>query len=135
MNYQTYTRFFVFALIGILASISISSAQDTNPAQRRGQGGGQFIAMEKQMVLDSIPDLNEDQKLIINAVYDDYEKSLASVRSEATGEREVMREKMTGIRDSKNEAMKAVLSEKQYAKYEVLLTRRRSQMQNRRPNN
>ena len=135
MNYQIHTRFFISTLLGILGSISISSAQETNPPQQRGQRGGQFVAMEKQMVLDSISGLNDDQKLIIQVIYDDYEKSLTSARSEATGDREAMREKMTGIRDGKNEAMKAVLSEEQYKEFEAMLARRRSQMQNRRPNN
>ena len=126
--------FFLFAIM-TFCSFSISQAQDANPPQQRGPRGGQFTAMEKQLVLDSISDLSDDQKLIIESIYTDYESAINEARVDATGDREAMRNTMLAIRDSKNEALQAVLSEVQYKEYEALIARSRERMQGRRQRN
>jgi hypothetical protein len=126
--------FFLFAIM-TFCSFSISQAQDANPPQQRSQRGGQFAAMEKQLVLDSLQDLSNDQKLIIESIYTDFEAAINEARAGATGDREAMRSTMMGIRDSKNEALQAVLSEEQYKEYEALIVRSRERMQSRRQRN
>ena len=99
------------------------SAQPQNPG---GPGGrrdpGAMVKAEKQLVLDSISGLNDDQKLIIDQIYQDYESSFAKARETMTPDnREAARATMTAIRDSKNEALQAILTEEQFGKYQALM--------------
>lgn len=104
-----------------------------------GQGGGRqfdpakMVAAEKQLLLDSIGGLNDDQKLIINAIYNDYEAAFVAARENMDPDnRAAMRESMVKIRDEKNEALQAVLTEEQYKAFDEMLTRRRERAQQRR---
>lgn len=122
MNYIKKT---LLVVIGVLtAQMAI--------AQRGGGQGGQrpdpeeMVKREKTLVLDSISTLSEDQKMLIDMVYEDYAVSLKSVFEGASGgNREGMREKMQAVRATKDESLKGILSEEQNTKYKALTANRR----------
>jgi Spy/CpxP family protein refolding chaperone len=104
-----------------------------------GPGGGgrnpsQMVEAEKEMVLDSLTNLNDDQKLIINEIYKDYEASITQLRASNSDDREAMRQQMTKLRDGKNESLEAILTEEQFVEYETLMAAVREQMRARRNN-
>jgi len=115
------------------------------PIESFSQGGGgggprrdpsEFVAIEKQIILDSLAGLNKDQKLIIEEIYKDYEKSITIIRANADPDnREAMRTNMTAIRDGKNESLKAILTEEQYQQFDAIMKVRRENMSQRRRNN
>lgn len=115
------------------------------PIESFAQGGGgggprrdpsEFVAIEKQIILDSLAGLNEDQKIIIEEIYKDYEKSITTIRANADPDnREAMRTNMTAIRDGKNESLKAILTEEQYQQFDAIMKARRENMGQRRRNN
>ena len=113
------------------------------PNEAFSQGGGgarrnltEVIAKEKQLVLDSVSGINEDQKLIIEEIYKDYEESMAKLRANADPDnREAMRIDMMAIRDRKNDSLKAILTEEQFLQYEAIMKVMREKMGQRRRNN
>lgn len=123
----------LFSLFFVL--ISYAFAQ-----QGQGRRGGNRVdptAMankEKQLVLDSIPSLTEDQVQLLEFVYAQYAESLTTAREEvrASGDREGMREKMQSIRKEKNEGLKDIFSEDQMTTYKALMETARQNMQQRR---
>jgi hypothetical protein len=113
-------------IIGIFIQPISASAQG---GQRQRMDPAQMVAAEKQIVLDSITDLNDEQKLIINEIYKDYEESLTTMRASADqGNREEMRAAMTSLRNEKNESLKAILTEPQYLKYDAMMKAIREKM-------
>ncbi len=123
----------------ILLIIVVFSAllQPLSSFAQGGQGPrrdpGQMVAAEKKIILDSIDGLNEEQKLIINEIYKDYEQSMTTMRANADPDnREAMMSGMTTIREGKNESLKAILTEAQYIRYESLMKAVREQMGQRR---
>lgn len=122
----------LFLLILAIVFPSILMAQG-GPGMGRQFDPAQMVAAEKQLLLDSIQGLNDDQKLIINAIYDDYESAFTKARENMDPDsRQAMRESMMKIRDDKNEALQAVLTEEQYKAFNEILKRRREQAQQRR---
>ena len=124
-------------LLGL--SIIFSLAATTSMAQGGGPGGGnrsnpaEMVAKEKQMLLDSIPSINEDQRVILDIIYTDYETEISNQRANANPDnREAMRTQMRTIRDQKNESLKAILTEDQYKKYNALMKSMRNQAGQRR---
>lgn len=115
------------------------------PTQSFSQGGGgggprrdvsELIASEKQIVLDSLTGVNDDQKLIIEEIYKDYGESMKTLRANANPDnRESMRTDMTALRDGKNESLKAILTEEQYQQFDAIMKARREKMDQRRRNN
>jgi hypothetical protein len=104
-----------------------------------GPGGGRqfdperLVAAEKKLLLDSITGLNDDQKLIIEAIYDDYGSALTSARENMSPDnREAMRKTMIELRDKKSQALKEILTDEQMKSFEAMLERRRAQMRQRR---
>ena len=119
-------------LLGFAIIFSLTAT--ASMAQGGGPGGGgrpnpaQMVAKEKQMLVDSIPSINEDQKVILEVIYTDYETELSNLRANANpNDREAMRTQMRTIRDQKNESLKAILTEEQYKKYSALMKTMRDQ--------
>ncbi|UII25492.1 hypothetical protein LVD15_19605 [Fulvivirga maritima] len=81
------------------------------------------IDEEKKEVLQEITDLNDDQKLLIEEVYEQFKASLKNTMS--TGERGEMREKFQDIKTEKDNAIKDVLNEDQFKLYEELMQKRK----------
>lgn len=124
-----------YPLILLFCSLLVV-ANAQNPGPRPGGQGrdpAKMIAMEKQMLLDSIAGINTEQKLIIDQIYVDYEASLLKMREEMqnSGDREAMREQMMGIREGKEEALKAIFTAEQYSEYERLMKEARERMRER----
>ena len=123
-------------LLGILVGISSSSFGQGGPGM-----GGQFdpakmVAAEKQLLLDSITGLNDDQKLIIDQIYKDYEATFAKARESANPDnREAMRENMLRIRGEKTDALQAILTAEQFSHFDKILAERRARARERRGNN
>lgn len=92
-----------------------------------------MAGMEKQLLLDSISGLNDDQKLIINEIYKDFAASTSkAMETRDPNNREAMREKMMNIRKEKDDALKAILTEKQFSDFQKLLERQRAAARKRR---
>lgn len=112
-------------------------------AMAQGQGGqrpnpAEMVKREKAMILEKITSLSDDQKLILDQVYTDYENSITKLREESSGNREGMREKMQAIRATKEEALQGLLNEEQNEQYAELKKSRREgrgQGQRKRPAN
>lgn len=94
----------------------------------------EMVKREKQMLLDSISGLNDDQKIIIDQIYIDYRQAISDARKDMSPDnREVMRNKIIKIRDEKDEAIKAILTEEQFNQYLAIIKRQQEQRRNRRP--
>ena len=118
----------------IFIIVALAAFAQGGPGNRRSPA--EMVAMEKQLVMDSISNLNSDQILIIDQIYKDYEVSLEKARANMNPDnREAMRESMTSIRNGKDEALQAILTEEQYQQYSKIMEARRKQMQGRRPQN
>ena len=124
-------KLFLTLMTGLLLA-GISFAQG-------GPGGGRqfdperMVDAEKKLLLDSIAGLNDDQKLIITAIYDDYASALSSARDNMSPDnREAMRSTMTKIRDDKNQALEEILTDEQMKSFKAMLERRREEMRQRR---
>jgi protein CpxP len=82
----------------------------------------EMVKREKTLVLDSIPTLSEDQKMLLDMVYEDYAVSMKSVfEGAAGGNREGIREKMQAVRATKDESLEGIFSEEQNTKYKQLM--------------
>lgn len=108
------------ALLLIIAILTaqLAMAQRPDPSE--------MVKREKKLVLDSLTTLSEDQKMLVDMVYEDYAASMKSVFEAASGgNREGMREKMQTVRATKDESLKGILSEDQMTKYKALTQNRR----------
>ena len=122
-----------FIVLGILFT-PIDSFSQSGEGNRRDPA--ESVAAEKQMVLDSIAGLSDEQKLIIGEIYKDYGKAITAARANADpNNREAMRNNMTAIRDEKNDTLKAILTDEQYQKYDAMMKVIRENMVRRRRGN
>lgn len=111
----------------------------------RGPGGGrgpgfdpdEMIKREKQNVYKAITDLSDDQKLLLDGIYDEFSLSFKELREEMreTRDFQAMRPKMEALQAEKNELFGDVLNEDQYAIYLNLVEERKKQRANRPQNN
>lgn len=123
----------LFILFSLFFAISAYSfAQQGEGRGRRDPAA--MVDREKQMVLDSIPSLTEDQIQLIEFVYAQYGESLKTARDEVreSGDREGMRAKMQAIRKEKNAGLKDIFNEEQMTSYKELMETVRQNMQERR---
>ena len=126
----------IYLIAFLLSNSSIILAQGGPGMPGRQFDVAKMVAAEKQLLLDSVSGLNEDQKLIINQIYQDYETAFNEGRKSMDPDnRESMREQMMKIRDEKTEALKAILTENQFNTFQAILEKRREQARNRRRNN
>ena len=102
------------------------------PKNLVAQGGemrrdaSKIIEAEKSILTDSLTSLSDDQKLIIDQIYKDFENEFTAARASVEpGNREVMMLTMQKIRESKNESLKAILTEEQYKKFEDIMKKMR----------
>lgn len=111
----------------------------------RGPGGGrgpgfdpdEMIKREQQNVYKAITDLSDDQKLLLDGIYDEFSLSFKELREEMRETRDfkAMRPKMEALQAEKNELFGDVLNEDQYAIYLNLVEERKKQRANRSQNN
>jgi flagellar biosynthesis/type III secretory pathway protein FliH len=127
-------KYFLSAFIVLISVFSLSAQP---PGGRGGRGGGpdEMVAREKQALYKQVTDLTDDQKLLIDGIYEEFTVTLKEKFEEAreSGKREGMRETMKALRDEKNALMADVLNESQYATYEKLVARRKERREQRNP--
>lgn len=132
---KTTKRLLLLALVIVMSQWVMAqgqAGQRPNPAE--------MVKREKAMILEKITSLSDDQKLILDQVYTDYENSITKLREESSGNREGMREKMQAIRATKEEALQGLLNEEQNEQYAELKKSRKEgrgqgQGQRKRPAN
>lgn len=122
--------FQILTICLILGSIE-SMAQ---PGGRPGGGRGGFdpdemIKREKQNLYKAVVDLNNDQKLLLDGIYDEFALSFKELRDEMRQTRnfQAMRPKMQALQQEKNGLIKDVLNENQFDIYMGLIEERRRQ--------
>ena len=117
----------------IVLSAVTAFAQGPPPGGRQGRGRGfnpdEMIQREKQNVYKAIEDLSEDQKLLLDGIYDEYGTSFKELRDEVMETRDFqsMRPKMLALRDEKDGLIKDVLNEDQFALYQGLMDKQQRQ--------
>lgn len=90
--------------------------------QRRNFDPTQMANREKEKVYEKLAALTDDQKAIIDVIYENYATSFAEARKNMTpGDREGMRESMMKVRKEKDDSMKEILTAEQFTEYETLL--------------
>ena len=127
----------------LFAGLTSLLAQGPPPGGPGGgpRGGGfdpdEMIEREKQNVYKAITDLSDDQKLLLDGIYDEFSLSFKELREEMreTRDFQAMRPKMEALQAEKNELFGDVLNEDQYAIYLNLVEERKKQRANRSPNN
>lgn len=106
------------------------------PGGGPGRGGfdpDEMIKREKQNVYKAITDLSDDQKLLLDGIYEEFSITFKELRDEmrATRDFQAMRPKMEALRTEKNELIGDVLNDDQYAIYLSLVEERRKQSEKR----
>ncbi|UXP33684.1 hypothetical protein N6H18_06920 [Reichenbachiella agarivorans] len=107
----------------------------------QAQPGGRMdpkdmVMREKQNLYSKAEGLSDDQKLIIDGVYDEFAQSIIETFEEGrqNRNRDEMRQKMEALRLEKDELMKDILREDQYAVYVEITEAQRKRMQERQEN-
>lgn len=119
-----------------IAMVVFVSAQPPGGGRRNGGGPEEMVKREKQALYKELKDLTEDQKLLLDGIYDEFAVTIRETFQELrnSGSREGMREKMEAIRSEKDELVKDVLNEEQYEVYaEISKPRRGRRGQNDNP--
>lgn len=127
-------EFVLVSLTVLLSFVLIVPAFAQGPGGGRGPGGfdpDEMIKREKQNVFKAIEDLSDDQKLLLDGIYDEFSLSFKELREEMmqTRDFQAMRPKMEALRDEKDGLIKDVLSAEQFVIYQGLMENRRRQMQ------
>lgn len=117
----------LFLLILLIETTSFVYAQ-----QGRQFNPGQRAQMEKDTVFARITNLNEDQKLIIESLYADYESSITKLVAGGRENPQEFRQNLQNINKEKNQMMKEVLDEDQWKIFNKMLEEERERRQNRR---
>jgi len=125
----------ITALLLLAGSVSLFAQQGPPPGGPPGGGRGGFdpdemVKREKQNVYKAIEDLSDDQKLLLDGIYDEYIVSFKELRDEMRESRDfqAMRPKMDALRNEKDQLIKDVLNEDQFAIYQGIMDSRRRQM-------
>ena len=87
-----------------------------------GMDMSDMVSREKQTLYKNISDLSEDQKLLLDGIYDEFALTMKQNMEEMRNnrgsmDRESMRAKMDALREEKNNLIKDVLNSDQYAIY------------------
>ena len=107
----------IFLIVFIAVSAGIAQERTWDPEV--------MAEREKQVVLDSIPDLSDDQKLVIGEIYQNYAERIKASLDSSAGDREKMRTAFMEARTAKNELLQEILTADQWAVYERITTRGR----------
>ena len=127
----------IIVIIALTSFAQIPFAQGQGrPPGGRGPGGfdpNEMVKREKQNLYKKVEDLSEDQKMLLDGIYDEFAVSIGELREEMrqTQDRQSMRPKMMALRDEKDELIKDVLNEQQFGIYEAMMENNRKQMRER----
>ena len=114
-------------LVISLIVLALSSYAQPGGGRRPGGGPEEMVAREKQAIYEKITDLSDDQKLLIEGVYDEFAVTLREGFQEAreSNDREGRREKMEALRKEKDELIADILNTEQYEIYQSITATRR----------
>ncbi|MEL6561105.1 MAG: hypothetical protein AAFQ94_23130 [Bacteroidota bacterium] len=116
----------VILLIGSTGFAYSQQGRRANPSKR--------VQAEKDSVFSRIETLSEDQKLIIESLYADYESSVTKLMAGGRDNPQEFRQNLQNISKEKNQMMKEVLDEDQWNIYNEMLEEWRERRQQRRGN-
>jgi hypothetical protein len=110
------------------------------PPPGGGPGGfdpDEMVKREKQNVYKEITDLSDDQKTLLDGIYEEFSVSFKEIRDEVMKTRDFqnMRPKMEALMKEKDDLIRDVLNEDQFAIYNGIVEDRRKQRQARMPQN
>lgn len=126
-------------LLLLLLSVLIPSYSQPpgggRPPDGRPPGGGpeQMIEREKEGVFTKITDLSEDQKLLLEGIYEEFAVTLKETMEEMrqSSDRESRREAMQALRKEKDALIADVLNKAQFEVYQSLSSTRRERRNER----
>ena len=118
--------------------VSIQLMAQGGPPPGGGPGGfdpDEMVKREKQNVYKEITDLSDDQKVLMDGIYDEFSVSFKEIRDEVMKTRDFqnMRPKMEALMKEKDDLVRDVLNEDQFAIYTGIIEDRRKQRQARAP--
>jgi len=131
------------AIMTLFVSIQLM-AQTGPPPGGPPPGGGpggfdpdEMVKREKQNVYKEITDLSDDQKTLLDGIYEEFSVSFKEIRDEVMKTRDFqnMRPKMEALMKEKDDLIRDVLNEDQFAIYNGIVEDRRKQRQARMPQN
>ncbi|MTI22212.1 hypothetical protein E1176_14365 [Fulvivirga sp. RKSG066] len=114
----------------ILITLSVA-AMAQRPGGRPGGGPEEMVKREKQSLYEKVDDLSEDQKLLLDGIYDEFLVTLKENFEEMRqgGDRESRRAKMEALRKEKDTLIQDVLNEEQFEVYQTISAPRRGRNQ------
>lgn len=120
-----------------VCQLFLSNLVAAQPPGGRGRGGfnpEEMIAREKEFLFKKLDDLSEDQKMLLEGIYDEFQQSFNELIAEVrqSGSWSEMRPKMEKLREEKDGLIKDVLNEEQFQVYADMQEKRRKEMQERR---
>ncbi len=114
-------KYILILLMTLMVSGSMAQGQRMNLADRMDR--------EKKMLYDSIADLSDDQKLLIDQVYLEVSSSVQALQD--SGDMALFREKLPEIQEKKVNAFRDIMSEEQFARFEEIREQMRNRMRRR----
>jgi len=118
--------------------MSLQLMAQGGPPPGGGPGGfdpDEMVKREKQNVFKEITDLSDDQKVLMDGIYDEFSVSFKEIRDEVMKTRDFqnMRPKMEALMKEKDDLVRDVLNEDQFVIYTGIIEARRKQRQARAP--
>lgn len=115
-------------VITLMLSLTFIQLHAQRPGGHPGGGPETMIKREKQTLYEELPNLSEDQKMLINGIYDEFIITLKETFSQNRNNpnRESMREKMMAVKEEKDALIKDVLNEEEYEVYKSISSNRRA---------
>jgi hypothetical protein len=132
------------AIMTLFVSIQLMAQTGPPPGGPPPGGGGpggfdpdEMVKREKQNVYKEITDLSDDQKTLLDGIYEEFSVSFKEIRDEVMKTRDFqnMRPKMEALMKEKDDLIRDVLNEDQFAIYTGIVEDRRKQRQARMPQN
>ncbi|MEP2276368.1 MAG: hypothetical protein ABJH98_12990 [Reichenbachiella sp.] len=117
-------------IIVLLSMLTFSIGAMAQPPGRMDPN--EMIAREKQNIYKKITDLSDDQKLLIDGIYEEFGDTMIETRKEMRNgnvPREQMREKMMSTLAEKDALMADVLNEDQLKIYDEMMASNKKQME------
>ena len=95
----------------------------------------EMIKREKQNIFKALTDLTDDQKLLMDGIFDEFALSFKEIREEMmqTRDFQAMRPKMEALRKERDGLVRDVLNDDQYNTYLGVIEERRKQQRANRP--
>lgn len=114
-----HVRLFIGFFLAMMANLAV--AQPPGPGPGR-MDMADMVNREKQTLYKTLTDLTEDQKLLLDGIYDEFALTMKQNMEEmrenrGSGDPETMRTKMEALHEEKNNLIKDVLNEDQFAIY------------------